>query len=349
MCVSLSHTNLYTVILILQACRREPPSYLPESPYQRKDHFSDRECDSGYAPDPARTEKMCEREPDAGYGSDRPGLDPEYEASFTSGPPGPRECDSGFGPTYPGKEEPDTFSELCGECDSGCTREAPSDGAGPRDALADSDSGCADLTGKWEDETPCALPGFQQAFGSTEIGRFSRNDFFTNPSPPQNVEPITEQPRKPVRKPRSPRVKQVRRERPDSPKLRATTSTEPRGEGSGLNTCVPMSDGMQCGSRMCGPPYEACGPKYCEDYAPQPSVPPSSYPYARNPAPYGSYPHSDLPYFRPFPFPLACAQTWNEPRWPAYQPTYQQPYQQPYQPQQPWTSANVYPFMRLDY
>lgn len=33
------------------------------------------------------------------------------------------------------------------------------------------------------------LPGFQQAFGSTEIGRFSRNDFFTNPPPPTEAAP----------------------------------------------------------------------------------------------------------------------------------------------------------------
>lgn len=34
------------------------------------------------------------------------------------------------------------------------------------------------------------LPGFQQAFGSTEIGRFSRNDFFTNP-PPETSEKVS--------------------------------------------------------------------------------------------------------------------------------------------------------------
>lgn len=300
--------------------RQDVSNFVPD--YLVKERFGERECDSGYATDIVRSDKMCEREPDAGYGSDRPGLEPECE-TFSSDTAGARECDSGFAPAYPCKEETDTLSEFCAEGDPG-----------PRDALADSDSGCADLTGKWEDETPgAALPGFQQAFGSTEIGRFSRNDFFTNPSPTQTMEPVNEPLRKTARKPRSPRVKQIRKERPESPKPR---QMEPRRE---VMPHVPMPDGAP----PCSP--QTCGARYCPDY---PTPPANGYPYGRSPS-YASYPPPPCDYFRPFPFPLPYAQTWPEPRWPSYQPSYPQHYQQHYQPQQPWTSANVYPFMRLDY
>lgn len=41
------------------------------------------------------------------------------------------------------------------------------------------------------DQGKNVLPGFQQAFGSTEIGRFSRNDFFTNPPPETTPEKVS--------------------------------------------------------------------------------------------------------------------------------------------------------------
>jgi len=302
---------------------REPisnPSFYSQN-FHIKEHFRERECDSGYATDHLKLEKPCD---DAGYGSDRPGveLDPDnFDQS------GSRECDSGFGPALPGKEEPD-FHEMCGETDSGFM-----DNPASRETLADSDSGCADLVPpKWEEETPNVLPGFHQAFGSTEIGRFSRNDFFTNPSPPQNVEQVTEPPKKQARKPRSPRVKQVRKEASESPRL--------------AQVHVPMES--TCNPRVCNGPYEYN--RYCPEY-PQPST---SYPYPRNN--YPSYSHCDVPYFRSFPFPLPCSQSsWSEPRWPPTYPSsyhqqpYPQHYSQPFPSQQPWTSANMYPYMRLDY
>lgn len=260
--------------------RRQTHSVSNAEPSYVPDHFPDRECDSGYAADHPR---LHEREPDAGYASDRPNCETECE--------GPREC---FGQRI-AKEEPDALSELCGDSDSGC--------------------------GKWDDEPPSSvLPGFQQAFGSTEIGRFSRNDFFTNPSPPQVLTQPEEPMRKTTRKPRTVRAKQPRKERPESPKPRAPAT-------------VPTPEAPCCAGA-----YEACSPRYCSDYGPNyPQPYPSPYP---SPA----YP------LRSFPFPLPCGQSWSEPRWQNYHPPYQPAYHQPpyHQPPQ-WTSANMYPLMRLDY
>ncbi|KAK6641996.1 hypothetical protein RUM44_013719 [Polyplax serrata] len=70
------------------------------------------------------------------------------------------------------------------------------------------------------DQGKNVLPGFHQAFGSTEIGRFSRNDFFTNTTPektnekvsnPRQVEPQSESTELSTRKMRAKSVRKPRK------------------------------------------------------------------------------------------------------------------------------------------
>lgn len=75
------------------------------------------------------------------------------------------------------------------------------------------------------------LPGFQQAFGSTEIGRFSRNDFFTNP-PTETTEKVSNdsqlEPQCEVEvSTRKPRTKSVRKPR----KVKNSTKKADEGDG----------------------------------------------------------------------------------------------------------------------
>lgn len=76
------------------------------------------------------------------------------------------------------------------------------------------------------DQGKNVLPGFQQAFGSTEIGRFSRNDFFTNPpsetpekvSTEQQIDPSNDGAQQSLRKTRTKAVRKPRKVKNSSKK-----------------------------------------------------------------------------------------------------------------------------------